>query len=176
MSDSEFTRAFSIMIGGFTVLTLIIILLAATIGGSMDAKLYAAGQAERDALIAERLAPAGTLNVGEAPAAAAAAPEPTAAPSTETAQQTAVAAAPSGRDTYESSCAACHGTGVAGAPMLGDAAAWADRVGQGADVLYGHAISGYQGSAGYMPPKGGNPALSDDAVKAAVDYMTEQVK
>ncbi len=174
MSDSEFTRAFSIMIGGFTVLTLILILLGASIGGSMDAKLYAAGQAERDALIAERLAPAGTLNVGEAAPAAAA--EPTAAASADVAQQTAVATAPSGRDTYESSCAACHGTGVAGAPKLGDGAAWADRVGQGADVLYGHAINGYQGSAGYMPPKGGNPALSDDAVKAAVDYMTEQVK
>jgi cytochrome c5 len=62
---------------------------------------------------------------------------------------------------------ACHGTGVAGAPKLGDKAAWAPRIKQGKDTLYNHALHG----KGAMPPKGGNASLADDAVKAAVDYM-----
>jgi cytochrome c5 len=60
-----------------------------------------------------------------------------------------------------------HGTGVAGAPKLGDKAAWAPRIKQGKVTLYNHALHG----KGAMPPKGGNASLADDAVKAAVDYM-----
>ena len=69
---------------------------------------------------------------------------------------------------------ACHAAGIAGAPRVGDVAGWADRVAQGADTLYAHAIQGFQGNAGMMPPKGGNMALSDDEVKAAVDHMVAQ--
>ncbi len=77
-----------------------------------------------------------------------------------------------GKATYDSICVACHGSGIPGIPQLGDAAAWAPRIEQGNDTLYEHAISGYTGASGMpMPAKGGNPALSDDAVKAAVDYI-----
>ena len=72
-----------------------------------------------------------------------------------------------GKSTYDSVCMACHSTGVAGAPKLGDKAAWAPRVKQGKDALYNSALKG----KGAMPAKGGNASLSDDAVKAAVDYM-----
>lgn len=72
-----------------------------------------------------------------------------------------------GRQTYQQACAFCHDKGVAGAPRMGDAAAWSARTAQGADALYASAIRG----KGAMPAKGGNPALSDDAVKAAVDYL-----
>ncbi len=78
--------------------------------------------------------------------------------------------------TYDTACAACHGQGVAGAPKLGDAAAWTERVAQGMDVMVDHAIKGYQGKEGYMPPKGGFANLSDDEVKAAVEYMVENSK
>ena len=102
-----------------------------------------------------------------APAAAGAAAMPTAA-----AAGGAAAGGGSGKTVYDSACAACHGAGVAGAPKLGDKAAWAPRIGQGIDVLRANAIKG----KGAMPPKGGNTALSDADVNAAVDFMAAQAK
>lgn len=77
---------------------------------------------------------------------------------------------------YDTACMACHGMGLAGAPKTGDRGAWSPRIAAGNATLYQHAIQGFQGSAGYMPAKGGRADLSDDAVKAAVDYMIAQVK
>ena len=71
----------------------------------------------------------------------------------------------------EGKCAACHGTGVNGAPKVGDKAPWAPRIAQGKDTLYKDAIQG----KGAMPPKGGSNA-SDADVKAAVDYMVAAAK
>ena len=79
-----------------------------------------------------------------------------------------------GAAVYNSGCMACHNSGVAGSPKIGDKDAWADRISQGMDLLYEHAIVGFQGKVGYMPPKGGFVHLSDDDVKLAVDYMVEQ--
>jgi len=82
----------------------------------------------------------------------------------------------SGEQIYNMACVACHGQGIGGAPKFGDAAAWAPRVAKGADTLHQHSLEGFQGSAGYMPPKGGRVDLSDEAVIAAVDYMVEAVQ
>jgi cytochrome c oxidase subunit 2 len=82
------------------------------------------------------------------------------------------AKAADGKATYDTVCMACHSTGAANAPKLGDKAAWAPRLAQGKNTLYASAIKG----KGAMPPKGGNTALPDDAVKAAVDYMTAAAK
>lgn len=73
---------------------------------------------------------------------------------------------------YTASCAACHTTGAAGAPKLGDNAAWAPRIKTGVETLYTSAIKGKNA----MPPKGGNASLSDADVKAVVDYMLSQSK
>ncbi len=81
-----------------------------------------------------------------------------------------------GRAVYEQSCASCHGAGVAGAPKLGDQAAWKDRINQGLRTLESRSISGFQGKFDFMPAKGGNAALSDKDVKAAVAYMVEQAR
>ena len=70
----------------------------------------------------------------------------------------------------------CHGSGAAGAPKIGDKADWGPRIAQGKATLYEHAIKGFNGSKGAMPPKGANPALSDDEVKAAVDYMVSKAQ
>ncbi|MEO8850015.1 MAG: c-type cytochrome, partial [Casimicrobiaceae bacterium] len=87
------------------------------------------------------------------------------------------AAAPAdGKATYESTCFVCHGSGIAGAPKFGDKAAWAPRIAEGLPTLHQHAMQGFQGKSGVMPPKGGNTALSDAAVAAAVDYMTAAAK
>lgn len=104
----------------------------------------------------------------ETPAAAAAtaAPAPVAA---------AVPAADAGKKLYETACVACHGAGVAGAPKFGDKAAWAPRIAQGKATLYEHALKGFQGKSGVMPPKGGTSA-SDEEVKTAVDYMAAAAK
>ena len=77
----------------------------------------------------------------------------------------------SGEAVYQSTCVACHGAGIAGAPRFGDKVAWAGRIEQGLDVLYGHALQGYQGTSGYMPPKGGRTDLTDQSVMRAVDYI-----
>jgi len=87
----------------------------------------------------------------------------------------AMAAAPAakggvnGEKVYAANCASCHAAGVLGAPKAGDKAAWAPRVKQGKDVLYAHGLNGFK----MMPPKGGNPGLKDDEVKAAIDFMSK---
>src|SRR5581483_5221981 len=78
----------------------------------------------------------------------------------------AMAAAPDGKATYEQVCQACHAAGLAGAPKIGDAAAWTPRIGKGVQTLYDHAIHGFN----LMPAKGGNPNLTDEQVKATVDF------
>ena len=75
----------------------------------------------------------------------------------------------SGEDVYNAACMACHSTGAAGAPKLGDAAAWADRIAKGTDVLYSSGINGIAGTG--MMAKGGCMNCSDEEVNAAVDYM-----
>ncbi|HHH48699.1 MAG TPA: cytochrome c5 family protein [Gammaproteobacteria bacterium] len=83
--------------------------------------------------------------------------------------------ASTGEEVYKKTCKMCHDRGMAGAPKTGDAAAWKDRIAQGMDTLYTHSIKGFKGK-GMMPPRGGNSKLSDDEVKAAVDYMVEKSK
>jgi len=93
--------------------------------------------------------------VEPAPAAAATAPS---APAPDLAH---------GEQIYRKACAFCHDKGVAGAPKIGDAAAWSPRLAQGMDTLYTVSLRG----KGAMPAKGGNPSLADADVKAAVDYL-----
>jgi cytochrome c5 len=79
-----------------------------------------------------------------------------------------------GPQVYNAACIACHGGGIAGAPKTGDAAAWGPRIAAGMDSLNNNAIIGFQGSAGFMPPKGGRADLSDGEIQAAVQYLVDQ--
>jgi len=81
-----------------------------------------------------------------------------------------------GQQVYLTTCVACHDAGIAGAPKLGDKGQWAKHVAKGLDALYASALNGVQGSTGAMPAKGGNPALSNAEVRAAVDYMVARSK
>lgn len=79
----------------------------------------------------------------------------------------------SGADVYSANCMACHSTGAAGAPKLGDAAVWLARLdAKGLEGLYNSAINGINA----MPAKGGCANCSDDEVKAAIDHMLEKSK
>lgn len=77
-----------------------------------------------------------------------------------------------GKTVYNTVCAGCHGAGVMGAPKMGDKGAWAGRIGQGMATLNSHAINGFKG----MPARGGAASLSDDEVKAAVQFMVDGSK
>lgn len=81
-----------------------------------------------------------------------------------------------GKSVYGKTCALCHAAGVAGAPKPGDKADWGPRIAQGKDTLYAHALGGFTGAKGLMPARGGAVSLTDDEVKAAVDYIVDQSK
>ncbi len=112
---------------------------------------------------AELLAPVGRVEVAAAPAAGAKAPPAAAAPAP-------AAGAADGKAVYQATCFACHGTGAAGAPKVGDKAAWEPRAAQGIDTLMRHALQG----KGAMPPKGGNMALGEAEIRAAIEYMLRE--
>ncbi|MEO1575233.1 MAG: c-type cytochrome [Pseudomonadota bacterium] len=173
--DQKFFDLFSMVLAALVVFTIAMIALAVTISRNTigesqkrDPQMLAAVEA--------RIRPLGQVAVaGESAgtdallAAALPAPEPE--------PEVAVAANTeprSGVDVFNLACTACHTAGIAGAPKVGEASAWTDRVAQGMDVLYDHAINGYQGSAGVMPARGGISSLSDEEVIAAVDYMVEE--
>ena len=102
-----------------------------------------------------------------APAPQASAPAPAPAPA---------AGGGEGEKVYKKVCALCHSSGVAGAPIPGNKADCDARIAQGEDVLYKHAIEGFTGEKGMMPPRGGGSNLTDDEVKAGVDYMVGKLK
>lgn len=83
-----------------------------------------------------------------------------------------VADAAAGKKIYDTACTACHGAGVAGAPKLGDSAAWAPRIKTGIDALTASVVKG----KGAMPPKGAAGAASDAELRAAVEYMIAQAR
>lgn len=108
-----------------------------------------------------------------APASAPAAPAPAAAaPAAAPAPAPVQTAAVDGKKIYDATCGVCHNSGVAGAPKLGDKAGWSARVAAGMDTLVAHSINGIRA----MPPRGGNPKLSDAEVRAAVEYMVAAVQ
>ncbi|MGB1884158.1 MAG: c-type cytochrome [Gammaproteobacteria bacterium] len=161
--DAVFVRNFSLVLVGLAIVGILAFILAKVVNRNFEAS-----QSPNE-MVQSRIAPMGQVNTsGETMAM-----ESTAAVSAPTAEAAPVAAGDLGKSTYNSVCFACHAQGIAGAPKYGDATAWADRLAKGRDTNVANAINGFTGSAGLMPAKGGNPALSDEAVAAAVDYMLE---
>ena len=76
-----------------------------------------------------------------------------------------------GERAYKGTCSICHTSGLGGAPRMDNKKDWELRIAQGSEVLYDHAINGYRGSKGFMPPRGSSIKLSENETKAAVDYM-----
>ncbi len=163
--DQKFFDMYSLVIGVLAAIALAILVLAMKMS-DLTQGVYTRDAAEYQAAVAERIAPVGQVYLpGEEQEASAPIVEATAEPEP-------VAAAMTGPQVYNTACLACHSTGVGGAPVVGDAAQWADRIAQGNDVLYDHAINGFSGDAMTpMLPKGGRVDLSDQEVQDAVDYM-----
>ncbi len=156
--DQQFFDSFMLVIG---------ILMGAAVGLfflvraiSIDTQgLYITEDPTVQAAIDERIRPVGrVLLMGDAELAAAAAAA--------VATPTPVATVMTGPQVYNAACIVCHQPpGTGGAPPVGDVAAWAPRIAQGTDTLYMHALAGFQGTKGFMPPKGGRVDLSDDEIK-----------
>jgi cytochrome c5 len=165
--DQKFFDMYSLVIGILAAAALGILIVAMNMQ-DLTQGAYTRDVDEVQAAIADRIRPFGTVYLpGEEREAS--------LPTVETAAEPApVAAALSGPQVYNAACLACHGAGIAGAPVLGDAAAWAPRIAQGIDMLKDHAINGYTGSVGFMPAKGGRVDLSDQEVNDAVDYMVDE--
>lgn len=147
--DRNFLNMLFVVIGTLTAFFILSIMVARTVSAG-DTK---AADPMVEAATIERIKPFGEVNIGAAPVAAA-------------------SGSADGKGTYTSACFACHGTGAAGAPKVGDKGAWKNRIAQGMSTLNDHAIIGFKG----MPAKGGNASLSDEAVEAAVEYMVKGSK
>lgn len=151
-SDMNFGNSIAALIG--------VALLVALVYGLTAGRFAGESYPEAPERVAARLAPIGEVNT-DATAVAASAP---AAAST--------ASAGPGEATYNRVCQACHATGAAGAPLLGNKEAWEPRIAQGMDTLLQTAING----KGAMPPRGTCADCSDDDLRAAIEYMVSKVQ
>lgn len=169
-TDSVFLKRFALLIGSLAVLAVVLVLTAAYIYGRNPSP----ANADHEKQLAQRIAPVGGVYAGDTGRAAMQAAQEAA--SKAAASQVAYGGSTDGKTIYSSLCHSCHETGVAGAPKVGDKAVWAARVAEGLETLDKHAIEGYTGKNGVMPARGGNPALTDEQVKAAVAWMVDQSK
>ena len=185
--DSVFLKHFVQLILGLMAFALVLMFVAhrlhdrfygesAAAAGAPDDQLnpiqrerVAAKRAEIDA----RLAPLTKVNAGDTGRAAILAAEEAA--KLALAGQVAYGGTLDGAVIYQNLCGACHLSGAGGAPMP-TKEAWAPRIAQGMDLMVKHAVEGFQGAAGIMPAKGGNPALTDEQVRVTVEYMVGKVQ
>jgi cytochrome c5 len=175
-TDRKFFDTFMLVLGILVVVTIAIYVLASWISGRTQAVHIKEDPAFQQRVV-ERIQPIGQVAIagqdntglrdpgGVAPAEMAAAPA--------AADRTADL---DGEAVYKAACTACHGAGIAGAPKTGDQGAWAARLEQGMDTLVEHAIKGFQGQAGYMPPRGGHANLTDEQVRDAVQHMVDALE
>jgi cytochrome c5 len=167
--DLDFLKKFSLVIGFLVLVTAGLQLLAYHLNQAIPPEVSPIATQRTQ----NRIAPLGAVYAGATGAAAQAAA--TSAAAAAAASQVAYGGTTDGSVIFGNLCTGCHTSGAGGAPTL-DKAHWAARIAEGKDTLYKHAIEGYHGpDGGVMPPKGGNPALSDAQVKATVDWMLGQI-
>ena len=168
--DLDFLKKFSLVIGFLMAVTVALIFFASHLQHTLPTEVSPAALKRTQ----ERIAPEGAVYAGATGAAAQAAANASAAAAA--AAQVAYGGTTDGSVIFGNLCTGCHTSGAGGAPTL-DQAHWAARIAQGKDVLHKHAIAGYTGpDGGVMPPKGGNPALTDAQVMATVDWMLANIK
>lgn len=148
-------------IGSIVAIALVVLMIMGVLGAANQFTATAVSPDMSDEAVAERLKPVAEVHIGEEKMAEAASGGDEMAGAED---------AGTGQQIYDAVCVACHANGVLDAPVIGDAQAWAPRIEKGMETLYDHAINGFKN----MPARGGRASLSDDEVKAAVDYMTAE--
>jgi len=167
--DQKIFDRYSLVNGGLAIFTVAILVLATTMSG-LTQEANPADSVGYQASVEDRIRPFGQIYL---PGEELSAGEPHVV---EAAQPELVSTVMSGPQVYNAACIACHGTGIGGAPTIGDNVAWQPRIDQGNDTLYLHALEGYTGATGFMPQKGGRLDLSDAEIRDAVDYMVSELQ
>ncbi len=167
--DLVFLKHFSLAIVFLVVVTVFLIIGAIVLH---DRRVIGDDTGQRAKIEARIQAPVGVY-AGETGAAALAAAAEAAAQAA--AGQVAYDGTLDGAVIYNALCGACHTSGAGGAPTM-EKSAWTARIAQGEETMIRHAIEGFQGAAGLMPARGGNPALNDEQVAASVRWMVENLK
>ncbi len=168
--DLDFLKHFSMVIAFLAAVTLGLILFAHYLNGQLKHDVDPAAEQR----VVARIAPIGEVYAGATGAAAQA--DAIKVSAAAAASQVAYGGTLDGSVIFGNLCTGCHTSGAGGAPKLDAAGIGARMVEQGIDMLIKNAITGYTGNAGVMPAKGGNPALTDDQVKATVEWMVAQSK
>jgi cytochrome c5 len=171
--DTHFFNVFSMVIGLLVAIAVVLFALARVVASETQDK-QVLDEADYVKNVEGRIKPFAQVAIaGKDNSALAIKPEGGTA-------QTGAGAAPqlpkNGDELFQQTCSSCHAAGIAGAPKAGDKAAWAPRIAKGKDTLYQHALQGFQGSSGFMPPKGGRTDAPDDLVKQAVDHMVQMAQ
>jgi cytochrome c5 len=167
--DTQFFNVFSLVIGMLITIAIVLFALARTVAGrTQESEAYA--DPSYIASVEERIKPFARVAVAGRDNSALKIEAPEAAPAI------ALVIPKDGPALYDSVCKTCHATGLAGAPKTGDRTLWGPRLAEGKTTLYEHALKGYTGKTGTMPAKGGRTDLSDELIKAGVDYLVSQVK
>ncbi len=159
--DKTFVKTFVGVMAFLFAVMIFLIVLAVTVGGDPNPEQLALERERAE----QRLQPLAAVRLSGEPM-----PEVAAAPAPAAAAGDAAGGAMSAEQIVAQVCAACHDAGVLGAPKTGTAADWEPRMAQGLDTVVQNAINGIRA----MPPRGGNPNLSDEEVHDAVVYMLEQ--
>jgi cytochrome c5 len=159
--DKKFFDTFMLVLGILIGIAVLLYVLARIVASNTQDKHVQADPATQ-AAVAERIAPVAKVAI---------AGEDNSSLEPVQAQAAAPAENLGGEEVFNMACVACHGAGVAGAPKVGDKAAWGSRIAKGDATLRKHAIEGFQGDAGFMPAKGGRVDLSDQSIINAVEYM-----
>lgn len=167
--DQKFFDMYTLVIGVLVLIMVALFVLASKMS-DVTQDIYTSTSDEYLASVADRLRPVGGVYL-PGDEANASKPQVSEAPRPEPVDTTMT-----GPQVFNEACIACHGSGIGGAPTLADAANWAPRIAQGVETLRSHAIDGYTGSAGYMPPKGARLDLSDQEIHNAIDYMLGEVQ
>jgi len=167
--DALFINVFSLVIGVLVAIAVLIFALSRAVAGrTQDVEVY--DDSAYVASVQQRTAPFVREAVAGQNNAALAIQAPAGAGPT-----TALPVPANGKELFQQVCQTCHGPGLVGAPKAGDKAAWASAIAEGKSTLYQHAINGFTGTTGTMPPKGGRTDLPDALIKQGVDYMLSLV-
>lgn len=168
-TDLTFLKKFASLLAGFTVLALGLALVALGVHNRNQSDTQTP---EQLAAVHARIAPVGGVYAGASGQMAQAAAEAAAQASAQS--QVAYGGTMDGAVIYDNLCKTCHATGAGGAPLMTHAA-WDGRIAQGMDTMVQHSIDGFQGNTGVMPPRGGNPSLTDEQMRASVEWMIDNL-